>query len=324
MQYRKRFAQYRIMWSDARRTGRWIALGALVVAVILAVSACGGGGDGSDGTSDGGSSADSGKTSFNIGVTSFGQGLPITEFIQENVQAKYGITIKTTVINDEVQANEAVNSGELDGDIAQNTGILGQQRAARHIGLTAAAPIYSPLIGIYSKTAESADELPEGATVAIPNDPADIAHSLDALSQWGLIKLDPKVSPTLATTSDIVSNPKNIELKEVEGPTLTRVFDDVDAAVVLVFFWDSSDQPESYLRASYSSGASRFATILALRDEDVDKPEYKKLIAAYEDPAVLQFIAKTFKGASTPVPPEVAKKFWPTTGEQYAEEEEAG
>lgn len=86
-------------------------------------------------------------------------------------------------------------------------------------------------MGIYSKKVKALDELKDGASVAIPNDPTNGGRALILMAKAGIITLKDN-NDIKATVQDIVSNPKNIQFQEVEAAQLPRVLDDVDAAVI--------------------------------------------------------------------------------------------
>jgi len=85
-------------------------------------------------------------------------------------------------------------------------------------------------LGLYSNKYTSVDQIPEGGTIALNNDPANLARGLKLLQQAKLIEVDPSVK--LPTENDVTSNPKKLVFKPVEGAQVARALDDVDAGVV--------------------------------------------------------------------------------------------
>jgi len=126
--------------------------------------------------------------------------------------AKSGLTIKTVVFNDYTQPNEALERGDVEANAFQHKPYLDNQIKTRgyHIvpvGFTAVWPI-----GLYSHRHHSVAELPKGAIIGVPNDPSNEGRALIVLQSVGLIKLRDG-SGILATTADIVANPKDVKIK---------------------------------------------------------------------------------------------------------------
>ena len=97
--------------------------------------------------------------------------------------------------------------------------------------LVSAAGIHIEPIAVYSKKITSLNDLKNGASVAVPNDPTNEGRALLLLQAAGLIKLDEK-SGLEATPIDIIENPKNLKFNEIEAASLPRVLPDVDIAVI--------------------------------------------------------------------------------------------
>lgn len=85
----------------------------------------------------------------------------------------------------------------------------------------------------YSKKIKSLDELQDGSQVAIPNDPTNLGRSLLLLQKVGLIKLKDGVG-LLPTALDVIENPKNLKLVELEAPQLPRSLDDAQIALAVI------------------------------------------------------------------------------------------
>ena len=111
-------------------------------------------------------------------------------------------------------------------------------------------------MGIYSDKIHDLKAVPDGAVVAIPNDPTNGGRGLVLLEKAGLIKLKEGVG-FKATVNDVVENPKNLKFKELEAAQLPRSLADVDLAVITMnyvmssgmdvkkqgLFWEKDDEP---------------------------------------------------------------------------------
>jgi D-methionine transport system substrate-binding protein len=211
------------------------------------------------------------------------------------VAAKRGLDIKIVEFSDYVVPNEALSAGELEANSFQNQPYLDNQKTDRGykiegVGLTVNFPL-----GIYSKRHRSFDQVPNGGTLAIQNDPTNGGRSLLLLQDKGVIKLKPNVGykPTVA---DIVENPKRLKFIEVDAAQTPRSLQDVDAAAVNTNYATPAGlNPSDALLREDPKGP--YVNLLAVRAVDKDKPWVKLLVESYRSPEVKSFIEEKFKGA---------------------------
>ena len=232
-----------------------------------------------------------------IGVTP-GPHAQILEAVKPVAAAK-GIEIKILEFSDYVVPNQALDAGELEANSFQNQPYLDNQTRDRgykiiSVGLTVNFPL-----GIYSKKHKSWADIPDGATIAIQNDPTNGGRSLLLLQDKGVIKLKADVGfkPTLA---DIVENPKQLKFVEIEAAQTPRALDDVDAAAVNTNYATPAglDPVKDPILKEDPKGP--YVNLLAVRAEDKDKPWVKDLVEAYHSTQVKNFVLSEFKGAVLP------------------------
>ncbi|CUA89522.1 lipoprotein, YaeC family [Chelatococcus sambhunathii] len=231
-----------------------------------------------------------------IGVTP-GPHAQILEAVKP-VAAKKGLDIEIIEFSDYVVPNTALDAGELQANSFQNQPYLDNQVADRgfkieSVGLTVNFPL-----GIYSKRHKSWDEVPDGATIAIQNDPTNGGRSLLLLQDKGVIKLKDGVGfkPTVA---DIVENPKKLKFLEVDAAQTPRSLDDVAAAAVNTNYAVSAGlKPQDAILREDAKGP--YVNLIAVRSADKDKPWVKTLLESYHSPEVKAFVEETFKGAVLP------------------------
>ncbi len=145
--------------------------------------------------------------------------------------ATQGYTLEIIEFTDYVTPNEAVESGEIHANFFQHVPYMDSFNDERGYSLVNAGGIHIEPIAMYSNTLSSIDDLNDGATIAIPNDPTNEGRALLLLESAGLIELSADAGIT-ATPLDIVSNPKDLEFHEIEAASLPRVLADVDAAII--------------------------------------------------------------------------------------------
>lgn len=229
-----------------------------------------------------------------IGVTP-GPHAQILEAVKP-IAAKNGLDIKIIEFSDYVVPNAALASGELEANSFQHQPYLDNQKADRGYKIEAVAPNVNFPIGVYSKKHKAFDALPNGATVAIPNDPTNGGRALLLLKDKGLLKLKDGVGfkPTII---DITENTKKLKFVEIDAAQAPRVLDDVDAAVINTNYATQAglDPVKDALTREDPKGP--YVNIIAVRTEDKDKPWVKALIASYHTPEVKKFVEEKFKGA---------------------------
>jgi D-methionine transport system substrate-binding protein len=212
------------------------------------------------------------------------------------IAAKKGLDIKIVEFSDYVVPNEALSSGELEANSFQHQPYLDNQKENRGYKIETVAQTVNFPIGVYSKKHKAFDSLPNGASVAIPNDPTNGGRALLLLQDKGLIKLKDGVGfkPTIL---DITANTKNLKFTEIDAAQAPRVLDDVDAAVINTNYATQAglDPVKDALTRENPKGP--YVNIIAVRAADKDKPWVKALVESYHSPEVKKFVEEKFKGA---------------------------
>jgi len=210
--------------------------------------------------------------------------------------AKQGLTIKTVVFNDYTQPNEALERGDVDANAFQHKPYLDNQIKSRgyHItpvGFTAVWPI-----GLYSRKVTSVANLPKGAVIGVPNDPSNEGRALLLLQDQGLIKLRDG-SGILATVADIVANPKDIKIKELDAGILGRSIDDLTAAVVNTDWALKAGLKADKERIAQEKIANNpYNNFIAVKTDKQNAPWVKTLVASFQNDAVKDALTKVYKG----------------------------
>jgi len=232
-----------------------------------------------------------------VGV-SVGEHAEIMEKVKE-VAAGKGLNIDIVEFSDYVVPNQALNDGDLNANSFQHQPYLDNQIADRGFKIESVAKTITTPMGVYSKKVKSLDELADGATVGIPNDPTNGGRALLVLQANGLIKLKPEIG-LKATPADVLENPKNIQFAELDAAQLPRSLDDTDASVINTnYALDAGLNPNTDSIA-IEGKESPYANVIAVRTEDKDAPWVKTLIEAYHDDSVKAYINDEYKGAVIP------------------------
>lgn len=223
----------------------------------------------------------------------------ILEFIKPDL-AQEGIDLQIVPFTDYVQPNISLNDGSLDANFHQHKPFLDALKADKGLKLESIATIHIEPMGLYSKNLKSIDELPQNATIAIPNDPSNGGRALLLLNAKGLIKLkDP--NNLLATELDIAENPKGIKIKPVEAALLPRVLDDKNVAAAVI---NGNYALQAGLKGSdaliQEGKESPYANILVVQETRVNDESLQKLKKALQSQKVKDFIEEKYKGEIVP------------------------
>ncbi|MDR0629614.1 MAG: MetQ/NlpA family ABC transporter substrate-binding protein [Treponema sp.] len=167
-------------------------------------------------------------TTLRVGVNPVPHG-ELLELIKDDLAAQ-GIDLKIVVFTDYVQPNAALLAGDLDANFFQHIPYLESSEEWKN-GLSFLWGVHVEPYGLYSAKYKNAADIPNGATIAINNDPSNEGRALLLLQANGLITLDP-ASGLRATPLDITFNPKNLKFRELEAAQLPRSLPDVDAATI--------------------------------------------------------------------------------------------
>lgn len=255
----------------------------LVPALLLA--ACGGGATSSD------------PNRLSVAATA----VPHAEILEQvkPILAKEGLTLDIRVFNDYVQPNLQVDQGQIDVNYFQTKPYLDEFNASRGTKLVPIAGVHIEPLGAYSRKFKRVADLPEGASVAIPNDPSNGGRALLLLQKAGLIRLKNPANP-LSTLRDIAENPKGLQFRELEAATLPRILGEIDLALINTnYALDAKFNPVRDALVLEGKD-SPYVNFVVGRPGAEDDPRVEKLVAALKSAAVRDYIQKTYAGAVLP------------------------
>ena len=213
--------------------------------------------------------------------------------------AAVGIDLQVIEFTDYVQPNLALAEGDLDANYFQHIPYLENFSSDHRLDLTYTAKVHIEPMGAYSDKLQKAEDIKQGAHIAIPNDTVNGGRALLLLEAQGLIKLDPAAGIT-ATVLDIVSNPLKLRFSELEAAQLPRVLPDVDLAIINTnFALEAGLDPLT--EALFIEGSeSPYVNVLAVRSSDVDREDLAKLTEALLSEKVKEFILAEYGGSVVP------------------------
>ena len=204
--------------------------------------------------------------------------------------AEEGITVELVDFGSYEQVNPALTEGEIDLNQFQHIIYLAEYNNASGSDLT---PIGSTAIyplGLYSKKYDDVDSIPEGETVAVPDDASNQARGLNVLQQAGLIELKSGGTP-YSDLNDVDTEKSKVKVTALEAALIPTSLPDVAAAIINNDFVEDSgltfddaiaqDDPED-------PSALPYVNIFAARAEDADNATYRKLVEIFQTNEAVQ------------------------------------
>jgi len=228
-----------------------------------------------------------------VGVTA-GPHAEVLDVVRK-VAAERNLDIKVVEFTDYVIPNQALAQKDIEANSFQHEPYLLNQIAKTGWKIVKVANTIASPQGVYSRKYKKLEDLPQGAEVAIANDPSNGARGLLILAEHGVIKLKEGKTVT-ATVADIVDNPKKLKFVELDAAQLPRSLQDVDLVSINNNYAVQAGLNPATDAIARESLEGPWVNILAVREEDKDKPWVKQLIDAYHSAPVKEFLEKRFKG----------------------------
>ena len=223
--------------------------------------------------------------------------------VAKEILAKDGYTLEIREFDDYVLPNEAVEDGSILANYFQHITFMNDFNAGSGTHLVSVAGIHYEPFGLYAGKCASLAELSDGAQIAVPNDGTNEARALLLLEQEGLIKLKDGVGLS-ATKTDIVENPHNYEIIEMEARLLTTTLQDVDVAVINGnYAIDAGLKVSEALAVEAADGtaADAYVNVLTVKEGNENNEAVQALVKALQSEEVRNFILNTYDGAVVPL-----------------------
>jgi D-methionine transport system substrate-binding protein len=227
-----------------------------------------------------------------------GSELRTWEYLQDKAKAE-GIELEIVNFSSAVDPDQALASGDIDINAFQHVAYLdlfnkNNKTDLVPIGTTIIAPL-----GLYSTKYKSLDEIPNGAQIAVPNDPSNWGRALVLLQEADLLTVVDGFDGN-GGEDKIKKNPKNLEIVPVDAATTPRVMEDVAASII-----NNGVAVEAGLSLKdaiihESKTAKPYINVIAARSEDKNNPTFKKIVKLYQSKETKKFIEETYNGNYIP------------------------
>lgn len=207
--------------------------------------------------------------------------------------AEEGITLEIVEFTDYIMPNEALESGEIDANYFQHLPYLESFNVEHGYNLVSAGGIHIEPMALYSTKHASIEDIPDGATIAIPNDPTNEGRALLLLESAGLITLSEDAGIE-AVPSDVVDNPHNFRFSEIEAASLPRVLDDADAAVINGNYAIPAGLIATRDGLYVEGGDSPYVNVIAVKSGNENNEAVQALVEALKSDEVADFVAQNY------------------------------
>lgn len=222
----------------------------------------------------------------------------------KDILAEQGIELIIEEFNDYVIPNTSVEDGSLDANYFQHQAYLDQFNIEQGTHLVSVASIHYEPYAIYPGKTATLEEIADRATIAVPNDGTNEGRALLLLQNLGWITLAEGVGHT-ATVLDIVDNPMNLKIEEMEAAQITIALPDVDFAVI-----NGNYALQAGLNANtdglaqeddFSDVAQTYVNVLVVKEGNEDNPAVQALAEALQSDEIKAFMEETYAGAVVPL-----------------------
>ena len=231
-----------------------------------------------------------------VGVAA-GPEYTVAQAAQKVAKEKYGLEVELVSFNDYVVPNEALNNGDIDANAFQHKPYLDEQSKQRGYKLAIVGKTFIFPIAAYSKKIKSLAELKPESTILIPNDPTNGGRSLLLLQKNGLLKLKEGVG-LLPKLTDIVENPKNLKILELEAPQIPRALDDQNVTIAIInnTFASQAGLVPARDALFIEDKDSPYVNLVVTREDNKNEEKVKQFVKAYQSAEVEKVAEQQFKG----------------------------
>lgn len=225
----------------------------------------------------------------------------ILNHAQELLDARSDVKVKLDikVFDDYVLPNQVTEEGSVDANYFQHQPFMDDFNKKNNTHIVAVQKIHYEPFGLFAGRKKSLDELKEGDTIAVPNDGTNEGRALRLLESAGLIKLKNTDDFNL-TKLDIVENPKNIKIEELEAAQISRVLTDVDFGVIngnYALQAKLNVAKDALLKENSEKSVNTFANLIAVKAGNENLPGLKELLEVLSSPEMQKFVTDKYNGS---------------------------
>jgi len=230
---------------------------------------------------------------------------PHAEILEEaaTILEEDGIELDVNIVNDYTTPNRLLADEEVDANFFQHTPYLDGEVESHGYDLSSAGNVHIEPMAVYSQDYESLEEVPDGSTILVSNNPAEEGRFLSFFVDAGLVEIEEGIDIENATFDDITENPHDFEFNNQTAPELlVEMYNNNEAPVVIInsnFALDGGLNPvdDSIV---IEDGESPYANLVAVRSGDEEREDIQKLMEVLQGDEIKQFIENNYEGAVIP------------------------
>ncbi|WP_342388574.1 MetQ/NlpA family ABC transporter substrate-binding protein [Salinicoccus bachuensis] len=286
----------------------------LAISIFAAILvACGNGGSEEATTEDSEESEETSETAENEETEEAGGTIsiaaspaPHAEILEEaaTILEEEGIELDIAIVNDYTTPNRLLADEEVDANYFQHTPYLETEKESHDYDITSAGNVHIEPMAVYSQDYDSLEELPDGSTILVSNNPAEEGRFLSFFVDAGLVEIEEGIDIEDATFDDITSNEKNFEFDNQTAPELlVSMYENNEAPAVIInsnFALDGGLSPTED-SIVVEDGNSPYANLVAVRTGDEEREDIQQLMEVLQGEEIKQFIEDNYEGAVIPV-----------------------
>ncbi|MGU3376516.1 methionine ABC transporter substrate-binding lipoprotein MetQ [Chryseobacterium sp. M5A1_1a] len=233
-----------------------------------------------------------------VGIT-YGPEQEVAEVAKKVAKEKYNLEVELIPFNDYVVPNEALTNGDIDANAFQHLPYLTEQSKQRGYNLAVVGNTFVYPIVAYSKKIQNISQLQNESTIVIPNDPTNGGRSLLLLQKNGLLKLKAGIG-LLPKVTDIIENPKQLKIMEIEGAQIPRVLDDRDVVVGIINnnFAAQAGLDSEKQGIFKEDKDSPYVNLIVTRQDNKNSQKVKNFVKAFQSDEVEKKAKEIFKGGA--------------------------
>ncbi|MBU8906476.1 MetQ/NlpA family ABC transporter substrate-binding protein [Desertibacillus haloalkaliphilus] len=238
------------------------------------------------------------KGTLTIGATSGPYSDMVTKAIQPGLEEQ-GYTVDVIEFNDYIQPNTALGNGSIDANLFQHKIYMENFAEGNNLDLSEVVVVPTAPMGIYSNKFDSMDEIEDGAEIAVPNDPTNLARALLMLEEAGLITVNEEANPLTISERDVEENVKNLNFSPIEAAQLPRAVDSVDLSAVPGNFALAA-QMDLLDALQLETMPDDYRNRVVVNTSDLEERFVEDIKAVVESDAFEQVIDEEFQGFGKP------------------------
>ncbi|MCK1976305.1 MetQ/NlpA family ABC transporter substrate-binding protein [Jeotgalicoccus huakuii] len=267
--------------------------------LILVLAACGNGSE-SDSASEG-ESTDGEGAEISVAASP----APHAEILEKaaEILAEEDITVDVEIVNDYTTPNRLLADEEVDANFFQHTPYLDGEIESHGYDLTSIGNVHIEPMAVFSNDYDSLEDIPDGSTILVSNNPAEEGRFLSFFVNAGLVEIEEGVEIQDATFDDITENPHDFNFDNNTAPELlVNMYENNEAPAVIInanFAIDAGLNPVEDSIA-VEDGESPYANLVAVRSGDEERPELQRLIEVLQSDEIKQYIDEEYSGNIIP------------------------